>query len=262
METYIAYFDETGDDGVTTASSDVFVLTSIYMSASNWQKNYDYFRQFREAVKNKYGFHATEEMHTRHFVRDKGKYRDYGWTVEQRREILIHFINAIAALEMKVVNVIIDKNNIQTMDYQVLENALKYNIQRIDNDSRGQWNYLIISDEGRIAPMRKVARKIRAYNPVPSFYGGVVNHPIQGLIEDILGKNSEESYFIQICDFISYFVNLYYKYVEKNEPLPKRVEQVINKEFIHRAMLYFEKSGILNTKASGHKFGLVIYPKA
>lgn len=36
MDTYIAYFDETGDDGPTTASSDVFVLTSIYMSTECW----------------------------------------------------------------------------------------------------------------------------------------------------------------------------------------------------------------------------------
>lgn len=37
MNTYIAYFDETGDDGVTEASSDYFVLTSLYMPAESWQ---------------------------------------------------------------------------------------------------------------------------------------------------------------------------------------------------------------------------------
>ena len=38
MDTYIAYFDETGDDGANTLSSDFFVLTSIYMSVADWQK--------------------------------------------------------------------------------------------------------------------------------------------------------------------------------------------------------------------------------
>ena len=33
MKTYIAYFDETGDDGVTMNSSDHFILTSLYMPA-------------------------------------------------------------------------------------------------------------------------------------------------------------------------------------------------------------------------------------
>ena len=34
MKTYIAYFDETGDDGVTINSSDHFILTSLYMPAA------------------------------------------------------------------------------------------------------------------------------------------------------------------------------------------------------------------------------------
>ena len=41
MDTYIAYFDETGDDGITTKSSSEFVLSSIYMPSEKWQENYD-----------------------------------------------------------------------------------------------------------------------------------------------------------------------------------------------------------------------------
>ena len=39
MDIYIAYFDETGDDGVTTASSEFFVLTSLYNWISRGKKN-------------------------------------------------------------------------------------------------------------------------------------------------------------------------------------------------------------------------------
>lgn len=38
MKTYIAYFDETGDDGVTINSSDHFILTSLYMPAGAGSK--------------------------------------------------------------------------------------------------------------------------------------------------------------------------------------------------------------------------------
>ena len=41
METYIAYFDETGDDSSYTKSSTAFILTSLYMAASDWQENYN-----------------------------------------------------------------------------------------------------------------------------------------------------------------------------------------------------------------------------
>ncbi len=261
METFIAYFDETGDDGITTASSDVFVLSSIYMSTESWQKNYDDFKFFRTALKNKYGMHVTEEMHTMHFLRDKGLYRPYEWTLTQRQEILSEFAIAISNLDVRVINVIIDKNNIHTDDYDVLETALKYNIQRIENDSAGKWKYLVIADQGRIMPMRKTARKIKTFNPLSSYFGGVKNAPIHGMVEDILEKSSEESYFIQICDYISCFTSLYYKYVMKDEILPKRIAQVIDKEFISKVIDTFEAGGILNEKASSNKYGLVIYPR-
>lgn len=261
METYIAYFDETGDDGITTASSDVFVLTSIYMTAEKWQDNYDNFKAFRKNMKERYGFHVSEEMHTMHFLRDKGLYRPHGWTIDQRREILVHFAKAISQLDIKSISVVIDKNNIHTEGYSVLENALTYNIQRIENDSAGKWKYLIISDKGRIAPMRKTARKIRAYNPVQSHFGGTTNQPIQGLIEDILEKDSSESYFIQMCDYISCFTNLYYKYVMKQEEFPRRIGQVVDKTFVSRVFATLEAGDVLNLKASSNKHGLVIYPR-
>ena len=47
-ENYIAYFDETGDDGNNTNSSDIFLLTSIYMSINSWQKNYDIMLELRK----------------------------------------------------------------------------------------------------------------------------------------------------------------------------------------------------------------------
>ena len=47
MKTYIAYFDETGDDGVTINSSDHFILTSLYFTAESLQKYFEIMRIFR-----------------------------------------------------------------------------------------------------------------------------------------------------------------------------------------------------------------------
>ncbi len=263
METYIAYFDETGDDGITTQSSVFFVLTSMYLSASNWQQNFDRIRECRKNLKDAYGFHIKEELHTRHLLTDKGLYRDHGWTPEQRAEIIKSFAKCVASLDVRFVNVIIDKTVIRNPDYLVLENALKYNIQRIENDSHSQWNYLIITDKGRLAPMRKTARAIRTFNPIQSkFDNSYANQPIHGLIEDILEKDSEESYFIQACDFVSYFVHLYYKTHYKKEALPNRVGRVIDDVFVGRIMATLNSGGVLNLRASRNDYGLVIYPRA
>lgn len=264
METVIAYFDETGDDGLIKSSSEDFILTSMYTKSSNWQTNHNAMKNCRAILKEKYGFHSTVEMHTKHFLTDKNPYRNYGWTKEEKQQILIAFTKCIAEqMDISFVNVIIDKTKIKRSDYKILENALTYNIQRIENDSNKNWNYIIITDKGRLAPMRKTARAIRAFNPIQSQYSkDSVNQPIVGLIEDILEKDSSESYFIQICDFVSYFVHLYYKCIVKGNPLPSRVANVIDKKFVEKVMItlkYYEK---LNLKASPNdKYGLVVYPK-
>ena len=142
-ETYIAYFDETGDDGNNTNSSDTFLLTSIYMPVNSWQRNYDIITNLRKKLKQKYNFHIKEEMHTKHFLCDKDPYRKYNWTKEQKQEILKEFTLAISSLDISIINVMIDKRKIKRSDYKVLENALTYNIQRIENDSNGNGTILL-----------------------------------------------------------------------------------------------------------------------
>lgn len=263
MNTYIAYFDETGDDGVTTASSDCFILTSLYMPAEKWQENFEKMKILRKHLRDKYGFFTTEEMHTKHFLTDKNPYRKYKWNAKTKREIIKDFTLGISSMDLKIVNVIIDKTKFKDTNYHILENALKYNIQRIENDSDGEWNYIIITDQGRIAPMRKTARAIRAYNPIHLKYSsGIVNQPISNMIEDILEKNSKESYFIQICDFVSFFVHLYFKTNIKGKDLPKRVANIIDEKYVISVLATLKKYEKLNLKANeSNAYGLVIYPK-
>lgn len=263
LNTRIAYFDETGDDGNKTSSSDTFVLTSLYMPTSSWQNNFDLMRACRKYLKEKYGFHVSQEMHTKHFLSDKSPYREYFWSEKERIDILKAFIFYIGKMDIQIVNVIIDKNNINRSDYDILKTALTYNIQRIENASGGKWNYIIVTDEGRLAPMRKTAREIRAYNPIQSMYDfSYRNEPIKFMVEDIFEKKSSESYFVQICDFVSYFVHLYYKCIICEKELPNRVARLIDKEFVSNTINYFKKSGKLNLQANRkNEFGFVIYPK-
>ena len=261
MDTYIAYFDETGDDGITTKSSSEFVLSSIYMPSEKWQENYDAFKTFRKQIRSSHGLHVNEEMHTMDFLRDRDPYRNYSWTFEEKREILICFAKAISSLDLKVVNVIIDKTRIQNKDYPILEKALTYNILNIESCSKGNWKYIIISDKGKIHSMQIIARKIRSVHFIPSDFDFSSDIPVRNLLEDILEKDSRESYFIQISDFISCFVFLYYRYVMKKEMLPKRLSYTIDETLITNVVEIFKKGGILNTKAAkDNAYGLAIYP--
>lgn len=262
MNTKIVYMDETGDDGANTSSSNYFVLTSMYMPADSWQNNYDIIKSLRKYLKKQYGLHSTEEMHTKHFVTDKDPYRKYEFTITQRQEILRLFTKCITRLDVKFVNVIIDKTKISN-EMNILDTALTYSIQRVENDSNGSWNYLVITDKGRLKPMRQTARRIRKFNMVPSHFSGQTqNKPIKYLIEDIIEKDSAESYFIQLCDFVSYFVFHYYNTVVKKNKLPTRAQRIINEDFIQNIINRLKTSEKLNLKAcKWDTYGFVIYPK-
>lgn len=249
METYLVYCDETGDDGLIQYSSDHFVLTSIYMPAEKWQTNFDIFRDMRRQLKADFGLHIKEEFHTRQFLTDKNPYRKYGWTFAEKREIIKRYTIAVSSLELKCINVIIDKTKVKQETYPVLENALTYSIQRIENDSNKQWKYVIVSDKGRVGAMNRAARKIRSFNPIPSMFGeDYRNQPIKNMVEDILEKDSQESYFIQICDFISYFAHLYFTIHDREKSLPNRVLNVIDAQFVGSVFATLKESCISKIK--------------
>ena len=67
----ITYFDESGDDGLINYSSEIFILSALYMHASNWNENYDLLKRFRNHLKQKYNIPVKEEFHTADFFKDK-----------------------------------------------------------------------------------------------------------------------------------------------------------------------------------------------
>ena len=169
-------------------------------------------------------------------------------------------VDLTSTMDAKIVNVVIDKTKIIDQNYKVLENALKYSIQRIENDSNNKWKYMLITDKGRIGPMKKTAREIRVFNPIRSKFDFSYYHrPIENFVEDILEKDSRESYFIQVCDFVSYFVNLYYKTKYKGDRIPNRMTDLIDETFVSRVLATIKER--INLAASDNKYGLVIYPK-
>ena len=102
--TQIAYFDETGDDGLRNSSTDLFVLTSLCVPSSEWQNHFDKIKAFRKMLRDEYGFYVSQEMHTKKFVQNKNPYQVYGWSDEKRTDILRKYTVMIASLNISVIN--------------------------------------------------------------------------------------------------------------------------------------------------------------
>lgn len=263
---YIAYFDESGDDGYPNYSSQLFVMSVVYMEESHWKQNYEIIRKFRKFIKDKYDFPIKMEFHCRQLIQDKHPYHGK-YNSQERKELLELQFKLIAALDLKIINVVIDKHKITSNNYDVLKNAFTYSLQRIENDmlSEDDNRFIVITDEGRIEKMTAVSRLLQRINYIPSlFEEGSYRNDLKTILEDPLPKKSQESYFIQLSDTLAYIVNLYAQRNLIQNPInwPRRVSDVLNYGDEEELLEILLRKQRLNLKANkNNKFGIVHYPK-
>lgn len=259
---HLVYYDESGDDGVP-GTSPLFVLTAFYCEANRWRENFINFREFRRTLKARYHFPMKVEMHTKHFILNKKPYYNWGISLQDRLQIVGEYCDRIATLDGKVVNIVINKKAIHSRKYKVLDRALTYSIQRIENDMRKTYSsdkFLMITDPGRLPPMRRTSRRLQAINFIPSQFGSSsYRQDIKLLIEDPLEKDSKQSYFIQISDFIARLVYMY-KLLEFGGGLSNRTPTEIDKDKLHEWLTRLRP--VINLAAHPQdEFGIVTYPK-
>jgi hypothetical protein len=211
---FIAYYDESGDDGYPKYSSNFFILSVIYLRIAAWQSIYSEIVEFRQDLKRDHGFPIKTEFHTHDFLLDKGIYKSFNYPDQEKLEIVTKFCDLIGTIKINIINVGIVKPRIKFAGYKVLDKALTFSIQRIDNDMNQQGNnekkVILITDEGRVGKMRKTIRRMQQINYIPSKFSSTpYRKQIDCVVEDILEKESNQSYFIQLVDLVSYVVNLY-----------------------------------------------------
>ncbi|MBM3151216.1 MAG: DUF3800 domain-containing protein [Chloroflexi bacterium] len=261
----IAYYDESGDDGYPKYSSPFFILTALYISYLNWRPAFDTIVEFRRSLKISFGIPIRMELHTKHFLLNKNPDEKLGLSEIDRITVADLFCDLIANLNVKIINVVIVKPRIRNSNYEVLDTALTYSIQRIENDLNPSRNpdqkFMIITDAGRVGKMCHTARKIQRINFIPSkFKPSSYRKEVLSLIEDPLPKDSKESYFIQLADLISFVVYLRSIDITKIGHYPARLPASISPAKIDEWLERLKPA--LNLQASSKDpFGIVYYPQ-
>jgi hypothetical protein len=147
-------------------------------------------------------------------------------------------------------------------DIDILDTALTYSVQRIENDLAAdpQNRFEIITDWGRVGKMRKTTRRVQKINFIPSKFGpNPRRQEIQKLIEDPLPKDSGESYFIQLADLAACVVSFYTVVTQKVGKFPKRMPKAIDDKRVYAWMEMLKPA--LNLKAAGDdKYGVKFHP--
>jgi len=262
---YISYYDESGDDGYPKHSSPIFVLSACYLHYLNWKETYQSLRDFRGQLKNDFGIPVKLEFHTKPFILNKNPYQQLGLSEDNRIKIIDHYCDLIGALKLKILNVVIVKKRIKLDTYNVMDKALTYSIQRIENDLNPRQHpenkFMILTDPGRVGKMRNTSRRLQRINYIPSKFGPEsYRREIQSLIEDPLEKESKESYFIQLCDLVAFVVYSYALLDTKSGKLHGRTPGKINTKYLKSWMERLKPS--LNLQATGdNEYGILMHPK-
>jgi len=261
---YIAYYDESGDDGFPVYSSPLFVLSVAYLYYLDWKDTHLKLREFRAQLKKDFGLPIRWEFHTKKFLLNKWPYRELNLDDAKRIQVLDLFCALVSQLGLKFINVVINKSKITNKTYEVLDTALTYSIQRIENDlvsMSPDKKFMVITDPGRLAKMRRTARKIQKINFIPSkFNPQPLRKEIKLLIEDPLQKDSRESYFIQLVDLVVYVVYVYAVKTLGIEGLSKRTPAGVNSAKVVGWMEQLKER--FNLKAcEADPYGIVWHPK-
>jgi hypothetical protein len=194
---HFVYIDESKDESYC-------VYSALAIPVDKWHEHLSKVQEFRRGLKKSDGIYVKAELHAWKFVSGRGRISASHVSRQRRCEIFRETLEFITTLEgVKLFNAFSPRS-------QELE-AFQYLVTRVDRTML-EWNSraLLICDSGNEGTLRKLVRKMRRYNPIPSQYGcwedGRItkNFPLTHIVEDPFFHRSEDSYFIQLVDFCAY----------------------------------------------------------
>lgn len=210
---YLMYVDESGDPGVVNSPTRHFALSGLVVHESDWRDVLDRTIALRRQLRAKYSIKLREEVHAAEFVHRGGPVAHIPkW---QRLMILRDCLRFQSQLtgRVSILNVVVDKTH-RSSPTDVFEWAWMLCIQRFENTiSHGNFpgghreKGLIIVDRTDQGRLRKLLRKMRRYNPVPSMHSTSSRSlALQSIVEDAVHRDSHHSLFIQLADVNAYFL--------------------------------------------------------
>lgn len=198
----IAYIDESYD-------SSVFAMSALVVPMHAWRECFTSIRDWRRDLKQRYGIFTTKELHATDFVAGRGRIGTRPIPKALRVAIFREAMYVLTRIPVRVISGAWpfqgnSKNTIHVKAFGRIQDRL----QRRCVAENGQ--IIRIVDEGRDVELRKVARKAAVMNPVGSKFGAwedgarAKNILTERLIEDPVFKSSQQSYFLQMADFIAF----------------------------------------------------------
>jgi Protein of unknown function (DUF3800) len=228
---YLVYLDDSRDEKIAVA-------TALLIPADRWNDVFKVVRQWRRDLKRSDGIYVYKELHATEFVAGRGRIAPKVVSKHRRSQIFGEALDVVATLPGVALFNAIANNDEEDLAYERILNRINRTLQP------DVWNSyaMLLWDEGKNAEHRKLTRRMRVTNPIPSKYGEwpqgtfTKNIPLDRIIEDPLFKDSAQSYFIQLVDFCAYAL------LRREHPLASKSQYGIDKAFARLKPVCFKNA--------------------
>ena len=221
---YLAYVDESGDDGPD--GSNTYVLGCVMVDASRWTATFDQMINFRRWVRDQFGVPVRAEIKANYLLHNGGPLRRRPLSEWARFRLYRSCMRLQPKLGVTAFAVVVDKAEaLEKFEGARVASdiAWEYLLQRLERRSSGEGTEILLQhDEGDITAVRKRTRKARRAGSAGSQFGtGQLRRPFARLLDDPVPRNSEQSYFLQLADLDAYAA------FRRVHPPPERDVQVV-----------------------------------
>ena len=203
---YFAYFDESGDSGVTDSPTAWFVLNGVLVRETVWLATLNSLITLRKSLRDRHGIAPRDELKGSHFRNGKGAFRGLGISRQARMDIYEDVLQFESQLDIKTFSIAIHKSRAAGKGWDARNAAWTFALQRLHTFCLEQQDYTaIFPDEGHGFFIRQRVRHMRRFNVVPKHFGpGSIDFKVERILEDPSDRCSEDSYFVQMADLNAY----------------------------------------------------------
>lgn len=173
----LTYLDESGDDGIATGSSPLFVMAGVGIEGAEWRPMLRKIGSLRRKWSDSWGVPEGVELHTRALMLGKHPYSDLGVRREAARAILVDVAELLKGGELTAGCFVMDKTG-------ATGGVLQRTLAALVNEGAGR-HRMYLSDRGRVPAMRRILEAEAADAEV---------------VESIVELDSASSPFIQLAD--------------------------------------------------------------
>lgn len=196
---YFAYFDESGDTGMTALSpTTAFVLSGVLIHDSRWLSALDQVVAFRRYLRDQFRISPRAELKASWLIHNRGDIRDSGLSFAAR----INAYRAAMRFQRKaglfrIFAVLIRKQAITRLPADVRDIAWHYAIQRLERfGTANKDNIHVLPDEGHGEFIIKKIPAMRRFHYAPSAFGqDGLDRKAENIVEDPSDRKSRESFF-------------------------------------------------------------------